>query len=157
MLLLAFAIGGCYSENFISADVEGDKMGKELLGYLSENDADGVKSMFCDRAKESSELDRQIDEALEFFEGAVITDDPHILVNSGAAMNKGKITWMDIGTSIDEIKTDEGKSFEIGFNAYLVCSQEKDIVGLSVIYITNEDGEMFTIGKYIEKAPIHAD
>jgi hypothetical protein len=91
-LILVFALSGCYRENFISADVEGDKMGKELLGYLSENDAVCVKSMFCDRAKESSELDRQIEEALEFFEGAVITDDPLILVGSGEAMDNGRVT-----------------------------------------------------------------
>jgi hypothetical protein len=68
-------MSGCYPENFISDDVEGDKLAKELLTYLSEDDADGVKSMFCDRAKDFSELDQQIEEALEFFDGSVITED----------------------------------------------------------------------------------
>lgn len=151
-LLFVISMSGCYPENFISDDVEGDKLANELLTYLSEDDAEGVKSMFCDRAKESSELDRQIEEALEFFDGSVITEDPQILVSGGKAMDNGRVTWLDIATSINKIETNKGTTFDIGFNAYLVCSQEKDLVGISVIYITREDGKMVTLGEYIEKA-----
>ena len=156
-LIIICILAGCYPENFISSDVEGEKMAKELLDYLSEDDADGLKSMFCDRAKESPDLDRQIEEALIFFEGAVISEDPHILVSSGAAMDRGRMTWIDISASIDGIRTDENKTFDIGFNAYLLCVKEKDIVGISVVYITNKNGEIYTIGEYIEKASVRDD
>jgi hypothetical protein len=145
-------MSGCYPENFISDDVEGEKLAKELLTYLSEDDAEGMKSMFCDRAKESSELDRQIEEALVFFDGSVITEDPQILVSGGKAMDNGRVTWLRVSPSIEGVETDTGKSYKILFYDYLVCANEKDIVGISEIRIESSGGEVFTIGEYIEKA-----
>jgi hypothetical protein len=145
-----FSLAGCYAENFISSDIEGDKLAKELLGYLSENDAEGVKSMFCDQTKESPDLDQQIEDALEFFEGKVITDDPMILVGSEEAMEKGRVTWLNVSPSIEEIETNAGKTYKILFYSYLVCAENEEIVGVSEIDIYSADGEVCTIGEYIE-------
>lgn len=45
----------------------GDKEIEEVLDYLSNNDAEGLKSMFCEIIKSSTNFDEQIQEALDFF------------------------------------------------------------------------------------------
>lgn len=47
IVLVIFSLTGCSLEGLIDPEIQGEKKSRELLQYLSENDAEGLKSMFC--------------------------------------------------------------------------------------------------------------
>lgn len=61
ILMIISLITVVYScDKFISPHAEGNGKCKELLDYLSDNDEEGLKSMFCKTTSTSSSFDEQI-------------------------------------------------------------------------------------------------
>ena len=62
----------------------GDEETEELFSYLNTKDSEGLKSMFCEIITHSDNIDEQIQKALEFFEGELISYNR----NGGASESK---------------------------------------------------------------------
>lgn len=145
-----FVFTGCSQVKSLSSDNEAEQKCAELLQYLSDDDKEGLKSMFCSITRSSQDLDEQIQVAMKFFEGKVSNHDPFIEINEGKSVRNGKITRFDIGPWITGIVTDEGKKYEIVFCSYLINSEDQEKIGLSELTIIAEDGEECKVGEYIE-------
>lgn len=151
LVVVLSALTGCFGDNFIDSGYEGQQKSKELLQYLSDNDAEGLKGMFCNTTKSSPDLDDQIQEAMEFFEGKIESHDSLVGISGGGqSIDDGKTTKLDICPHITNIKTDAGKTYEILFYSYLVRVDDENRVGISEIDITSSDGEKCVVGKYLE-------
>lgn len=136
----------CSSDRFMSAGVVGKERCEELLEYLGNDDAEGLKSMFCNEIASSDNLDRQILDVMDFFEGKVISSHP--IVSSERSVRDGK-TILKISSHIEEIVTDSGKTYDIMFYSHLTNSYDEDKVGISKLYIKSDDGEDCTVGVLI--------
>jgi hypothetical protein len=130
----------------MSAGVVGKERCEELLEYLGNDDAEGLKSMFCNEIASSDNLDRQILDVMDFFEGKVISSHP--IVSSERSVRDGK-TILKISSHIEEIVTDSGKTYDIMFYSHLTNSYDEDKVGISKLYIKSDDGEDCTVGVLI--------
>ena len=65
---------GCESER-IDINSETKNQCEQILDYLSSNDSEGLKDLFCETVSSESDFDNQLSEALEFFDGSVISYD----------------------------------------------------------------------------------
>ena len=149
LIIVAFTIAGCSIKGFISPDIEGEKKSKELLQYLSDDDAKGLKSMFCNKTKSSSKFDEQIQEVMGFFEGKITSKDPDIQTSSGS-LREGKTNLLNISPYITGIVTDAKKTYTIRFSSYLINSEYEDKVGISELSIKSDDGKECIVGEYIK-------
>ena len=148
VLLSTSLMSGCWNRPFINSDTEGNKMSEELLGYLENDDSEGIKSMLCDITKSSPDTDEEIMAALEFFDGKVTSRDEEI-TSSEESITKGEIEYLTIGLYIKNIETDRNRTYKVKFYAQLVNTNNPDKIGVSRILIIDEEGVECIIGEYL--------
>ena len=148
VLLSTSLMSGCWNRPFISSDTEGFKLSNELLGYLENDDAEGVKSMLCVITKSDTDTDNEIVIALEFFEGEVTSRDRELTASEESVTN-GEIEYLTVRPYIKNVKTDSNRTYNIKFYAQLVNIDNPDKVGISKIIITDEGGNECVIGEYL--------
>ena len=151
LILLCISLTtGCSKFSFISSDTEGYEMSKDLLGYLENDDAEGIKSMLCDITKSSPDIDEEILTALEFFDGKVTSRDREQVASEESVTN-GQIEYLILSSYIKNIETDKEETYKIRFYAQLVNSENPNKVGITEIIITDKDGNECVIGAYLER------
>ena len=150
LLLCISLMTGCSKFSFISSDTEGYEMSKDLLGYLENDDAEGIKSMLCDITKSSPDIDEEIVAALDFFDGKVTSRDRE-QIGSEESVTNGQIEYLIFSSYIGSIETDKNKTYEIKFYAQVVNTENPNKEGISEIIITDKDGNECVIGAYLER------
>ena len=65
---------GCKIER-IDINSETKNQCEQILDYLSNNDSEGLKDLFCKTVSSESDFDNQLSEALELFDGSVVSYD----------------------------------------------------------------------------------
>lgn len=125
-------------------------MSKDLLGYLENDDAVGIKSMLCDITKSSPDTDEEILTALEFFDGKV-TSRNREQIGSQESVRKGETVYLSLSSYVGDIETDKNRTYEIKFYAQVVNAENPNKVGISEIIITDEGGNECVIGAYQER------
>ena len=113
-----------------------------MLKALSENDKETIKSMFSKKVKKRKELDKEIDKAMEFFEGKVLEYYSGVSGGDELEVDNGKTTYFSLSIQIESIKTDAGKTYLIVGFYYVVNDYDPDSIGLRYISIydyTNRD------------------
>ena len=144
-ILMTFS--GCNMEHVNPDKVSKEHM-KQVLDYLSNDDTEGLKDMFCEEIKSSDkiDLDEQLDEAMKFFDGKVESYDdftrPNIEKVEGGGQKEVSISPSAI------VKTDTGKKYKLNFHAYIVYKEDKKKVGISEIIIETDDEETIIVGDY---------
>lgn len=138
---------GC-AEHYNTKKISEDKS-KKILNYLQDEDSEGLKKMFCQKVKNTEDLDSQIEDAFDFFDGKVISHD-NILSNESQTVKKGEVTYLYISPRIENIKTDSTKTYNIYVCYYVVNINNKDLEGLSKIIIEDNSYCSVTIGYDVE-------
>ena len=150
LLLCISLMTGCSKLSFISSDKEGYEMSKDLIGYLENDDAEGIKSMLCDITKSSPDTDEEIVAALKFFDGKVTSRDRE-QIGAEESVRNGETVYLFLSSYVGGIETDKNKTYEIKFYSLVVCAENPNIVGISEIIITDEGGNECVIGAYLDR------
>lgn len=151
LFVMTTILCGCSFETmkYIGAD---KKECNELLNYLSTNNTEGLKSMFCNIISSSEDFDEQIQEAIEFFEGTVIShNSPSI--SSDESINYGRYKVFYISPVISNILTSTDKTYEIEFYSYLAYAADRNREGISELIIKCNDGTKCVVGDYYTVSP----
>jgi len=150
-MLNGCTLSGC-EDYYIETGIVGRETSEKLLGFLSDKDADGLKSMFCPIILSLDDIDEQIQGALDFFEGEIISYDSIWGLKGGGSnrlvRENREITRFDISPYLKNIETNAGRIYEIGYYSYVINSDYKNRIGVSEIFIRDEDGREFIIGDY---------
>ena len=125
-------------------------MSRDLIGYLENDDAEGIKSMLCDITKSSSDTEEEIEAALVFFDGKVTSRDEE-LTGSEESVTNGQIEYLIFSSYIGSIETDKNKTYEIKFYAQVVNTENPNKEGISEIIITDEGGNECIIGAFLDR------
>ncbi len=136
---------GC-SNNRINAEHETKKMAEQIIECLNNNNSKELKSMFSKYSTDSYDLDNQIKELFDFFDGEIVSYDDFDSGTGQETISKGKTTLLTISPIIKNVVTDTGKVFEIRFFAYLACEDDENEVGISSIIISSSDGDECIVG-----------
>jgi hypothetical protein len=137
---------GCGSER-ININLETKNQCEQILDYLSNNDSDGLKDLFCATVSSESDFDNQLLEALDFFDGKVVSYD---IQSTGAneRIVDGKQAEIHISPYIGDIMTDANKTYNIKYYSYLVNVENPNDQGLSELAIECGDGQIFVLGNF---------
>ena len=152
VLLTTVVITSCSVKKLIYSDAIAKENCEEIMDYLSNNDEEELKKMFCKRTAEGGLFEIEIQKAMEFFQGEVVSNDS-LVGNSGGGYSAkdGKIMKLNIRPRISNIKTDADKVYDISFISYLIYEEDEDLVGISQLTIIDIDAdEKFTVGKFIK-------
>jgi hypothetical protein len=149
LTIIAFTGCSCSRIGDLVIDIRGETdKSEELLKYLSEDDVDGLKSMFCTAISVSSDFDGQIQAAMDFFDGKVVSYDS---IQSGGVdklIENGRTVRLAANPRITGIKADSDEEYEIKFYSYLINDARPDIVGISkLIIIKNSNGKECVVGE----------
>ncbi len=151
LFVITTILYGCSFETvkYIGAD---KRECEELLDCLSTDNIEDLKSMFCKIISSSEDFDEQIQRAMEFFEGTVISHDfPSI--SSDESVNYGKYKVFFISPVISNIVTSTDKIYEIEFYSYLAYAKDRNREGISELIIKCSDGTECIVGDYYKVSP----
>lgn len=73
-------LSGC-NNDYINPDIEGKKNCEDVLEFLSEGDNQELKNMFCSIIKSNDDFDKQVQSAIGFFDGKLISNDSPTISN----------------------------------------------------------------------------
>ena len=154
-LILIMILSAC--DKYVNTYSFANNQGEEILRCFNEGDKEKFKSMFSKRQRERKELDSEIDEAMKFIDGKIISHYPSCFGGDSDAIDDGEVTYINVSLNIDDIKTDTGKKYTLSGLYYIKNKKDPNNIGLIVVTIYEEqvendtdysDNPQVTIGKY---------
>ncbi len=122
-----------------------------IIKAFMSKDVLAIKNVFCDKVKQTHNLDEEISTAIRFINGNIVSYKAKKNVGiNGASVEDG--VYVDIYAEpwIDDVKTNTGESYRIYFFSRLKYPDAPDEVGVQEIEILNLNGDSYTIGEYFE-------
>ena len=115
-----------------------------------------IKSFFCERARNEHDLDKEINDVFNAIGGNIIsydhTPDDYLMQAGGYLFREGGMTENCISTTIEELKADNGKTYEIIYELTSTgpYANEIGVQDMVVLEVTGEyeRKELGTIGEY---------
>ncbi len=142
---------------------EGSELSHRVIAAFSENDFTGLKSMFCNKTLDITDINEQLQTAIEFFDGKAtigmvdgeskVYDRDHdytTTVNDEEIVKNNEAIRTTICVFNENIETDAGRIYSLEFYANLLFSEDKASEGISQIIIIDENGMQQVIGEKID-------
>ena len=143
IVVIAFLIVACENSSSISDTV---------FNCFKEKNFSEINSLFCDKSKESHNLEEEFNVAIQFIDGEITTSNPKIvLINSGESIDNGIVTRSDKIYQICDVKTDTGKTYEILFHMYTSNDDESKIGITNILLIDSETNQEIRMGDNLKK------
>ena len=145
ILLMSIFLCGCSTSNSSSLKHISD----EIVRCFDEKDAEGLKNMFCRNSIVYYDIDSEIQNAFDLYEGQSVSY--KIYSNGGwsGGYDNGICVDKHSTPEIRNIKTNCGKKYTIGYCTYEVYEKDAGRVGIGVIGLQDEEGnEIAVIGGY---------
>ena len=121
-----------------------------ILNCFKTGDTDELKSLFCDQVKSTHDLDKELEEAINFIKGDIVNDGTWIgMSEGGKSIDDGITTKLDIHPSIINMETSNGNKYSIFFDTYLVYSENPQNIGMTYIILSDSNNEEIMIGEII--------
>jgi hydrogenase maturation factor len=150
-LSFVLSLSGCNDSRSVNTRKASHDQAKEILRCLDEDDAEGLKSLFCEKVASSHDLDKEIAEAMDFYEGKSVSFG-NIVVRGGDSLRDGEWTDIHIGYLIEKIQTDTDKNeYKINTHSYLINKDNPTCIGITYLHIYNtETGDKVEIGEFVK-------
>lgn len=148
LLTTLIMITGCNTNN-VDTDNLAQEHSEKLLELLSNEDANGIKDMFCDIVSNSSDLDNQINKVMQVFDGKIVSYSTPIIASKEHSEHM-KQQEVQFSSTICDVNTDTNNSYTIYFYEYLINEEYPEYIGISEIQIVNNSKEdsMLKVGNY---------
>lgn len=113
-----------------------------IVKCFDEKDSETLKTLFSPQLNSVSDIDSKIETAFSLYNGKSQSYDYNRLSMAGGGTDNG--VWIDkhFRPVIDNIKTDEGKTYSISFCEYTVYSEDETKVGIIYINLVDENGDL---------------
>lgn len=131
----------------VSPSNEAKKIANQVIKCINDKDAEGLKNLFSKNVIQSYDLDKDIEYLFEIFEGKIISYDDFTSGSGSEITNYGKQTFLTIEPWINNVETDVGKVYEIGFFVYVINDEKPEMVGISGLKVIAENGSEYLVGK----------
>lgn len=118
----------------------------KVLNAFNEKDSNALKSLLCLRTQELTDIDKQICDTFDFFNGNVTSFNKEVEGSENDSKEDGEQTFLGRSWSVNEIYTDTGESYELYIRQAVIDKNDKSREGISEIDITNKDGTELIIG-----------
>lgn len=149
MLGITMVLTGCI-KGYVNQGKYGQEQAEEILRCFDEKDVSSLKAMFCEKVASTHDLDKEITEAMNLYNGKSVSHDK-IQVGGGDTGYHGVITDNHIRYTIKNIKTDSGSLYTIGTHSYIIYEKDPSCIGITYLnFVIKETGEMLEIGEYVK-------
>ena len=154
-LILIMTLSAC--DKYVNTRSSSQTQGHAILKCFEKKDKETLKSIFSEKIRKRKEFDSEIDTALNFIDGKIVSFDPDTDGGSGDSIDDGKINYIRLYIHIRDIKTDKEKKYSIFGTYYIKNGIEPDNEGLVALTIydeTNTEGldptnyPQVTVGDY---------
>lgn len=141
LICMLSLLTGCVAskERYISPDEIARQQSVAIMEAVKEQDAEALKEMFCEHVKSTHELDHEIEEFFEFIDGEIISYDTPFGGTKAKSTTTERTEAIKLTGHTYNIKTDNEKTYEIGFNSYQVYVKDENYIGVTDINITDID------------------
>ena len=129
--------------SYFTLDADIEKLAEKILQAFDDKDVDALKDLFCEKSKALPDFDKQIQAAIDLYEGEMISydDSQSICRVKGGYVEKGKTIRADAHGEIQDVVTSADRSYDFYYHCHTV-SKDKEQEGISGLTITdNESGE----------------
>ena len=110
-----------------------------VLKCLDEDDCDSLKALFSEAVISEYDIDKQIDEAMEFYEGVSVSHDTVHNEIQSSHFRVDYYSYKSIRTTMDNVVTDQGGKYDIEVIYVLVDEEDASQIGISQLFIWNSD------------------
>lgn len=141
MLVMLANLSACNSDsNNKSSSKQINDMGKTIITCFEEKDKETLISLFSENIKNSHDLEKEIEQAFEFFDSEILEYD-EIRGGLGGGKMRGDEGWVELGGmgEIWNVKTQSGTCYLIAFASCIIDKENEENIGLEGIRIFNED------------------
>lgn len=121
---------------------------QKIVTAFDEEDSEALVEMFSDEARESYDIEGQIEEAFEYYCGKSIesVDRLTFCENASAHIKDGSYKYKTINFVLLNMETDAGEEYSIDVYYVLVDEEEPSRIGLSqILFIDPEDNVGFEL------------
>lgn len=129
----------------------GTSQADELIRCMNEQDTEGLKDLFCEKVRESAEvdLDEQIDVVFELLENVTIeSSNQWKLGYEQSSWEHHEKVWERKQMRMTSVKLSNGNELEeIYFYTSIIDKEHPEKVGISVIVIYDSNSQKYRIGK----------
>ena len=137
ILIIALALSGC-AKGRINKGKYGREQVTEILRCFDERDIAGLKAMFCEKVASEHDLDSEIKDAMELYNGKSISHDK-VQFGGGEAVYHGVMNESHIWYNINNLETDNGSVYTIATFSYIVYEDDPSCIGISYLNLINEN------------------
>lgn len=117
----------------------------DLIVAMESDDSESIKMMFSENVRNSPELEEQIQEMLDYFEGKVEEFDEIKDCSGDEARRNGEIEYSHItNAQCDKIATDK-YTYMLSF-AYYIVDENKNDEGMHRIWIGKSEDDYLIVG-----------
>ena len=147
MLIITMVLTGCV-KGYVNQGKYAMNQAAEILRCFDEKDVSSLKAMFCEKVASTHDLDKEITEAMNLYNGKSVSHDK-IQVGGGDTAYHGVITDSHVWYSIRNIKTTDADSlYAIGTHTYIVYEDDPSRIGMTYLnFIDENSGEKIEIGE----------
>ena len=145
LIISVIFLGGC---NLKDTDIRLSKNEhRKDANFILATLIDSIKNLFAVNVQDKSEdLDAQIDELIEYFNGDVISYDKVSINAEGKSIDDGVITYYRIGNArTGKVITNEA-TYIISFSAIIIDKDNKDNEGIWRIWIGKDKKDYMIVG-----------
>ncbi len=146
-ILLICILTSCSSETKTQEEI-GVELCNEVIRCFDEDDVYGLKELFCAAIQNNNNLDYEIKNAFDFFEGSIESYDG-FSIGSGESVDDGVLMDSHIVPVINNIETDSGNIYKITFLSYIVLEKNEQYEGINYLIVRDYNGSFVMIGDYI--------
>ena len=114
---------------------------QKIVTAFDEEDSEALVEMFSDSARESYDIEGQIEKALEYYNGKSINsvDELTFCENASTHIKDGSYKYKAIEFELYNIETDTGNSYSLVVVYVLVDEDNPSRIGLSKIYFKDPE------------------
>ncbi len=145
--LIGISSSGCavsqVLENKADNQKHAEEVSKKLIRYINEKDVDGIEQLFNQYSRNEDKLRNDIEDFLDYIDGEIEDYDFNYRGEISSSIRDGKWTRQETQTKLENIITDtEKKYYQITFSEYVICTEEKDKEGISILTLHDENNKL---------------
>ena len=145
-MILAICLSSCsIPQNPKTQSMYANDILNELIVAMESDDSESIKMMFSENVRKSPELEDQIQEMLDYFEGEVAEFDEVKDCSGDESIRNGEIEYSHItNAQCNKIVTDK-YTYMLSF-AYYIVDESKSDEGMHRIWIGKSEDDYLIVG-----------
>ena len=148
LIILTLLWVSCSANDYVDQDKEANIILEDLITALDNNNSKSIKKMFAIEVQNTmgENLDKQIEELCEFYEGTCVKYDEIDDVSGGEEYKDYELVFSRISNAhCDNVETSDS-NYIISFASVLVDESNKDNEGIWRIWIGTDKNNYLIIG-----------